>query len=352
MVLTRVGNFYELYGTQAEQYAPLLNLKVASRKTALGPVAMAGFQYFQLDRYLKLLVQDLNKQVAISEEIRNTAADQVKAGGLLYNRKVTRVITAGTLIDENFMDPYENNYLLSIHADAVLTDVGDEEATSGSRSNAAAIADYRRGTKVGLTWVDLSSGDFFTQSSDLASLASVLARIGPREIVLDSSLEQLDQNQLAKILGDGSYALNFHTSSHEIRSIEEWSPMLDKPVPAGQHSNFSHQEIAAGSLLLDYVKERLMDLNIALRSPVQCSDEDIMIIDKQSLRGLEIRSTLREGMFQGSLLHAIRRTVTKSGARLLTQRLGKSPVSAPEKACLNHIFSLAINVFICYQQPP
>ena len=108
VVLTRVGNFYEMYADQAEEYGPLMNLKVAQRRTSLGPVAMAGFQFFQLDRYLKLLVQDLNKQVAISEEIRNSPADQVKAGGLLYNRKVTRVITAGTLIDENFVDPNEN----------------------------------------------------------------------------------------------------------------------------------------------------------------------------------------------------------------------------------------------------
>ncbi|KAL2031307.1 hypothetical protein VTO58DRAFT_106658 [Aureobasidium pullulans] len=87
VVLTRIGNFYELYGEQAEQYAPLLNLKVAQRKTGLGPVAMAGFQFTQLDRFLKSLVQGLNKHVAISEEVKNSPADQVKNGGLLYNRK-------------------------------------------------------------------------------------------------------------------------------------------------------------------------------------------------------------------------------------------------------------------------
>jgi hypothetical protein len=69
VVLTRVGDFYEMYFDQVDQYAHLVNLKKAKRATALGDVAMAGFQYGQLDRYLKMFVQDLGKQVAISEQI-------------------------------------------------------------------------------------------------------------------------------------------------------------------------------------------------------------------------------------------------------------------------------------------
>ncbi|KAI5273242.1 hypothetical protein E4T47_03421 [Aureobasidium subglaciale] len=305
VVLTRIGNFYELYGDQAEQYAPLLNLKVAQRKTGLGPVAMAGFQYTQLDRFLKSLVQGLNKHVAISEEIRNSPADQVKNGGLLYNRKVSRIVTAGTLVDETFMDPFENNFLLSIHPNI---DTADDGIVS-------------QDTDVGLTWVDLSSGDFFTQSTDIASLGSVIARVGAREIVLDSSFEQVDRSQLDRWLGDGGHAVTYHSPDHEFDSIKQWAPMLEKPVPSEECLLFSAQEVLAGSLLLDYVKGRLLELNISLRCPIRRNQRDYMSIDKQTLKALEIRSTLRDGLFQGSLLHAIRRTTTKSGARLLNQRL-------------------------------
>ena len=110
VVLTRVGNFYELYLEHAEQYAPLLNIKLASKKTNVGPVAMAGFPFFQLDRFLKILVQDLNKYVAISEEFPVSIAGKVKSGGLLFDRKVARVVTPGTLIDEKFIDPYEKQF--------------------------------------------------------------------------------------------------------------------------------------------------------------------------------------------------------------------------------------------------
>ncbi|KAG9834193.1 muts domain V, partial [Aureobasidium melanogenum] len=314
VVLTRIGNFYELYGEQAEQYGPLLNLKVAQRKTALGPVAMAGFQYTQLDRFLKSLVQGLNKHVAISEEVRNSPADQVKNGGLLYNRKVSRIVTAGTLIDETFVDPFENNFLLSIHANLDTTD----------------IVSAPQDAHVGLTWVDLSSGDFFTQRTELASLGSVIARIGAREIILDPSFERVDRTLLDRLLGDGGHAVTYHNTDPNFVSIDHWAPMLEKPVSKEESRSFSAQEVLAGSLLLDYVKGRLLELNVSLRCPIRRNQSDYMSIDKQTLKALEIRSTLRDGLFQGSLLHAIRRTMTKSGARFLSQRLVSPSMSLPE----------------------
>lgn len=315
VVLTRVGNFYELYGEQAEEYAPLLNLKVAQRRAKKfeTTVAMAGFQFVYLDRYLKILVQTLNKQVAIAEEVRNSDADQVK-GGLMYTRRVSRVITAGTLIDENFMDPYENNFLLSIHMNAgdAAAIVNAEDASSAAHSKSL----------VGLAWVDLSSGDFFTQMTNMSALGSVIARIGPKEIVLHSSLQHLDTESLGALLGQGHSSLAFHSDGQEEPSLEQWSPMLEKPIPENELHEFSTEEITAGSLLLSYAKEKLMGLSISLQCPVRRTEQEHMSIDRHTLRGLEVRATLREDRFQGSLLHATRRTVTNSGTRLLTQRLG------------------------------
>ncbi|KAK0911632.1 MutS protein 1 [Friedmanniomyces endolithicus] len=279
VVLTRVGDFYEMYFDQVEQYAPLVNLKKAKKATVLGDVAMAGFQYTQLDRYLKMFVQDLGKQVAISEQIRLPDSERsTKAGAPMYERKVTRVITAGTLIDE-------------LHG------------------------------PVGLSWVDLSSGDFFTQSSDLATLPSLVARISPREVIFAASTESAGHAQLQKMLGDGGYSIHFHSPALPANSVRDWTPMLEQAVNEKDIEAFTNMEIAAGGLVLAYIKDKLRDTMIRLQPPVRKSDEEYMSIDKQSLRGLEIRNTLRDGTFQGSLLHAVRHTVTKSGARLLSQRL-------------------------------
>ena len=78
---------------------------------------MAGFPFFQLDRFLKTLVGDLNKYVAISEEFAINPEDKARTGGLLFDRKVARIITPGTLIDEKFIDPSEHNFLLAIYLD-------------------------------------------------------------------------------------------------------------------------------------------------------------------------------------------------------------------------------------------
>jgi DNA mismatch repair ATPase MutS len=88
-------------------------------------------------------------------------------------------------------------------------------------------------------------------------------------------------------------------------------------------ANFTPGEIAAGGSLLHYVKHQLLGSRTRLRAPVRHQAEEHMNIDKNSLRALEIRSTIREGTYEGSLLHALKKTVTKSGTRLLTHRLCK-----------------------------
>lgn len=308
VVLTRVGNFYELYFHQADEYAPLLGLKLAKKKTMVGTVAFSGFPYFQLDKFLKVLVQDMNKYVAISEEFANDASSKVKTG-LLFDRRVTRIITPGTLIDEKFMDPWENNFLLSIHPtsetsvtvpeDGMETDVPKQE--------------------LGLAWLDLSSGDFFTQKIETSSLPSAIARIYPREIVMDQSFQNEKNGLLAAVLKEGAFMITYHQASDKDAEYQ-WRSQYDD-YDAAHMDSFSGHEVAAGGVLLDYVRSQFFGALPRLRLPLQRQDDEFMMIDKNSLKALEIRETLRDGAFEGSLLQTIRRTVTKSGTRLLSRRL-------------------------------
>lgn len=311
VVLTRVGDFYELYFEQVERYAPLINLKQAKRTTSLGDVPMAGFQQTQLGKYVRMLVKDFGKQVAISEQLPMSGDE---GASHKFDRKVTRIVSAGTLIDEDFLDPNESNYLLAVHIDGPLPDSQDLEETQA----------YTRALKIGLSWVDLSSGEFFTQLGKLASLPSLIAGVRPSEILLSADFEQHSQAYLQRFLGEGSYAVHFHASQNLSRtgqSFARWTPMLERAVSDTEEDTFSTQEIQAVDMLLSFVRTRLMDHYIKLQPPTRKTDEEYMAIDKQSIRGLEIRTTLRDDRFEGSLLHAVRRTVTKGGARLLTRRL-------------------------------
>ncbi|WYZ34786.1 hypothetical protein EsH8_I_001062 [Colletotrichum jinshuiense] len=332
VLLTRVGGFYELYFEHAEEYGPLMNLKVAQKRTSAGPVPMAGFPFFQLDRFLKILVQDLNRYVAIAEEFPNNAPEKVKSGGLLHDRRVARIITPGTLIDENFMDPYANNYVLAVHA-AHSGGGGRDGAPSSSSHSAtdrgvtsAAGDPAEPPLRLGLAWLDLSTGQFYTQTIDLPALSSFLSRICPREVVLDSEIQTQTDHGLFSTLAEDRHLVTYSPFG-EIRLLSDWIPMLESEIPEATLDAFTEGEVMAGSLLLHYVKERLLGLSMKLQPPMRHENMQIMSIDKNSMRSLEIKQTIRDGNFRGSLLHAIRRTVTKSGARLLNDWLSAPSTS-------------------------
>lgn len=268
-------------------------------------------------------MQDLSKFVAISEEFANTAVGKVKSGGLQFDRKVTRIITPGTLIDEKFMDPYENNFLLAIEV-PFENRVGPEDALV--RPTEPILQPSLPSKKVGLAWLDLSTGDFFTQTVEIGSLRSALARIGATEVVLSDDKERPAKEEIMSIIKQEHQLVTYH--GHRVREIpiSMWTPMLEAAVDASEESLFSREEAAAGNLLLDYVKEKLQGLGLKLQPPIRKQDHENMVIDKSSLRGLEVLETSKDGLRggKGSLLHLLRRTSTKSGARLLKDWLGTS----------------------------
>jgi DNA mismatch repair ATPase MutS len=277
------------------------------------------------------LVQDLNKHVAISDEFLNDAPSRMK-GEPQYTRKVSRIVTPGTLIDEHFMDPWENNYLLSIHIDPEVLQKGKAVKESPGSSSVSSILNMPR-TEVGLAWIDLSSGDFLTQSSDIASLPSAVARIKPREIVLDSIFQEAEHSRIVSTLQEDGHVITFQEPSEKSMTVSDWVPMLEDVVDDFESANFTPGEVAAGGSLLHYVRHQLLGSRTRLQAPVRHQSDEYMNIDKNSLRALEIRSTIRDGLYEGSLLHSLKRTVTKSGTRLLTQRLCKAYASSCEKLC-------------------
>ncbi|KAL1841301.1 hypothetical protein VTJ49DRAFT_7246 [Mycothermus thermophilus] len=317
VLLTRVGSFYELYLEQAEEYGPLLNLKIAHKKTNAGPVPM-------LDRFLKILVQDYNRHVAIADEFPNDPSEKVKSGGLMHTRRVTRIVTPGTLIDENFMDPYANNYVMAIH---VSQPGRTEEDVSNQQDEELAELPNDAAGSLGLAWLDLSTGSFYTQSATLGSLSSILSRVSPREVVLDRALECDENNALLSILQDERYLVSYSSGSGNLRSLADWRPVLESDIAAETATAITADEVQAGSLLLHYVGDRLRGLSMKLQPPVRHETMHVMTIDKNSMRALELKQTIRDGAFRGSLLHAIRRTVTKSGARLLSEWLSAPSTS-------------------------
>ena len=245
----------------------------------------------------------------------------------MFDRKVTRVITPGTLIDEKFMDPYENNFLLALHPvgqGASLQNQSVEVPNELLNKNIMDPSHLSR--SIGLAWLDLSTGDFYTQTINLGALPSAISRIGAREIVLRKNIDRICQEDVLSLLHQERDLVTYHATQCMEASVSSWAPMLERSVSATNELEFTPEEISAGSLLLAYVSEKLQGLGIKLQPPVRRFDTETMGIDKNSMRGLEVLETSRNGVGggKGSLLHSVRRTVTKSGTRLLKNWIGKS----------------------------
>ncbi|RPB20262.1 hypothetical protein L211DRAFT_813503 [Terfezia boudieri ATCC MYA-4762] len=316
VVLTRVGGFYELYFEHAEEVGPLLSLKVSQRKAGPGTVAMAGFPFYQLDRMLRVLVQEHHKYVAISEEYPNEMKG--KLGGLMFDRRISRIITPGTLIDEKFLDAYDNNYLLALSARELLSEASVDDL------------DEILSQPIGLAWLDLSTGDFFTQESTMADLGGDIARIGPREVVVSDKYQGRNNSYVVRRLEEDKIFVTYSPEppllKKPVDACDTWEEMLERPALRQLRPDFSELEIQAGTHLLQYVKAQLPGLSVKLQPPIKRLPKDIMGIDSNSMRSLEIKQTIRDRVSKGSLMHTIKRTVTKSGTRLLSSWLS-SPIT-------------------------
>jgi DNA mismatch repair ATPase MutS len=234
---------------------------------------------------------------------------------------VARIVTPGTLIDEKFMDPYENNFLLSIHIDGkqqAAPQNGLEELPSGQ------FRDFSDSQVVGLSWLDLSTGDFFTQYTSPQLLPSAIARIGAREVLLDQEVDEAVKNEMQALVGGDQRLLTYFPCTKQSKKLSEWRDVFESTVSAETASSFTQEELVACNMLLEYVQAQMQGMDMKLQPPRRRHLDDSMIIDRNSLKGLEILETARDGLGKGSLLHAVRRTSTKSGARLLKDRLGET----------------------------
>ena len=105
VVLFRMGDFYELFDDDAREIAPILNITLTTRD---GAMPMAGFPHHALETHLrKLLVS--GKRVAVCDQVEDAA----RAKGLV-RREVTRVVTPGTLTEDDLLDPRRPSHLVAI----------------------------------------------------------------------------------------------------------------------------------------------------------------------------------------------------------------------------------------------
>jgi len=177
LLLFRMGDFYELFNSDAETAARVLGLTLTSRdplfaRPVTASIPMAGFPHHSLEPHLRKLLQ-AGHRVAICDQVEDPAL----AKGLV-RREVTRVVTPGTLTEDELLDPRQSNYLAAIHLPS-------------PRATVRGLQDC-----VGLAWVDLSTGHFQAADVSTSQIKDELGRLAPVEcLIAESDIGRLDFGQ-------------------------------------------------------------------------------------------------------------------------------------------------------------
>ncbi|HTK83605.1 MAG TPA: DNA mismatch repair protein MutS [Patescibacteria group bacterium] len=291
MLFYRMGDFYELFFDDAVKAAAILDITLTKRGKTVGEeIPMAGVPFHSYEPYLAKLIRAGHK-VAICEQTE-TPEQAKKRGAKLVERNVIRIVTQGTLTEEHLLDARQNNYL-------------------------AALAEA--GGQYGLSWLELSTGEFKVQPVKVQNIAGALERIGASEILIPDSFAQ--KQALYDALATVQELLTSQPAS--LFDSQNAQKRLEQIFGVGTleaFGGFSRAEVAAAGALIDYVERTQKGRMPHLCRPQQVIGGAVMEIDGATRRNLEILRTL-SGERKGSLLACIDRTVTGAGARLLHSRL-------------------------------
>ncbi|MCU7940308.1 MAG: DNA mismatch repair protein MutS [gamma proteobacterium symbiont of Bathyaustriella thionipta] len=295
LVFYRMGDFYELFFEDAKRASQLLDLSLTARGRSNGkPIPMAGLPYHAVDNYLIKLVK-LNQSVAICEQIGDPATSKGPV-----ERKVVRIITPGTITEDNLLDDRKDNLLASVF-------IQNNEINNN---------------KFGLAILDLTSGQFtVSELNSLESLQSELERHKPSELLLEegTAIKPALQTQLGKQTAFAEQPGWWFDEQTARQSLNQQFSTQD--LKGFGCDNF-HSALSAAGCLLQYVQntQRTALPHIHCLKPEQ--HDTAIILDTISRRNLEIDFSL-SGNKDHTLMAVMDHTATAMGSRLLGRWLNR-----------------------------
>ncbi len=305
IVFFRMGDFYEMFFEDAVTASKVLGIALTARDRAK-EIPMCGFPYHAATNYIKKLIHE-GFSVAVCEQVEEPGS----AKGLV-RREVTRVVTPGTAIEDELLEPSDNNYIASV-----------------------CIASGR----YGLSYMDLSTGEFMvTEFTTPEALVDEIMGLRPMEALAPPPSEA--GPDLQALLSGPGIGIKKISTLHE----REFSASLNTRRLAEHFGTlglegFGCQGLTAGigaaGALLAYIKETQHSKlpHIGKISPYETSD--FMVMDYSTRRNLEILENTRQGTRSGTLLELLDKTTTAMGARLLRSWLLR-PLKDLEAIRLRH----------------
>lgn len=303
IVFYRLGDFYEMFFEDAKEVSQLLDLTLTGRDCGLEERApMCGVPFHAADAYIARLV-GMGKKVAICEQLTEPTP-----GKGMVERDVIRVVSAGTLIEDNLIDEKKNNYIACA---------------------------FRDGALCALAWADITTGEF-------------CARIFAGDALLRDSLEELVKLAPAEIICNDGYLLGTK-GGPALRALPAFScyaPWAFSPRRAEKAlmeqlgcktlepfglAGLPAAVCAAGALV-EYLRETQKHSLRNIDGIRLVSSGEMMMLDPAAISDLELVRTLGDGKRRGSLLWLLDKTQTSMGARRM-HKLVLNPLRRKEDIC-------------------
>ena len=291
----RLGDFYEMFFEDAVKVSKLLDLTLTGKDCGLEERApMCGIPYHAADGYVAKLVA-AGEKVAICEQV----SDPKLAGKGLVERAVVRIISAGTIIEEEFLDQSKNNYIACI---------------------------VKENTAVAVAWTDITTGEFWTESfigvNALEDAVSKLMKLSVAEVICNEEMllaskevKELRHNQLPPFSCYVPWAFNV---KHAEKNLLE---QLNAHSLAAYGIAGNELLISAAGALIEYLRETQKHALVNINTIKTVDKNNFMELDSIAVRNLELVKNNADGKKYGSLLWVLDKTKTGMGARLLSRML-------------------------------
>jgi DNA mismatch repair protein MutS len=281
ILLFRVGDFYETFGQDAILASQVLGITLTKRNNgAASSLELAGFPHHALDAYLHKLVK-AGYRVAICDQLE----DPKMAKGVV-KRGVTEMVTPGTTINDKLLEHRSNNFLAGIH--------------------------FAENEIYGLSFLDVSTGEFLIAEGDREYADKLLQSFRPAEVVFQRN----KQKSFKEYFGGKMYTYTLDEWVFDPNYAQE---VLLKHFQTHSLKGFGVDDLTHGlvaaSAVLHYLKDTEHPNLQHIVSLQRIDRDDFLWMDRFTIRNLELIAAAGEG--NHTLLSVLDNTVSPMGARLL-----------------------------------
>ncbi|MCC6722804.1 MAG: DNA mismatch repair protein MutS [Bacteroidia bacterium] len=283
IVLFRVGDFYETFGEDAINTSKILGITLTRRNNGKsGEIELAGFPYHALDVYLPRLVR-AGQRVAVCDQLEDP-----KLTKTIVKRGVTEIVTPGVCINDKILESKQNNFLASLFHD---------------------------GNNVGVSFIDVSTGEFYLAQGDVEYISKLLQNLRPTEVIYPKSYKQKFESNFGNFY---SYLLDdwiFEETFAKDKLLSHFKTSTLK----GFGIEGLNCGISCSGAIIHYLNQNQLNNLSHVQSISRIDKNDHVWLDQFSIRNLELLSSIHP--HGKSLLDIIDNTLTPMGGRLLKKWL-------------------------------